>query len=97
VRRTDDREIEPMPDASPIASNPDPPAKHGDSHPTSPELLEAQRETLARLRQQPGLEAVEVRSVTLVTDSVQMIVEISEHGAPAYHAVIAPSGRVHPL
>jgi hypothetical protein len=67
------------------------------SHTAGPDVLDTQLETLDRLRRRSDMRAVDVLSVRVVTDSVQMIVEISEHGAPAYQAVIAPSGRVHPL
>lgn len=65
--------------------------------PSAPEPHETQRQSLEALRHRAGVRTVKVRSVTLVTDSVQVLVEVTERGRRTYRAVIAPSGRIHPI
>ncbi len=60
-----------------------------------PEPYETQLHALAELRARA--DRVRVLSVTLVTDSVQVLVDVSDQGRGSYRALIAPSGRIHRL
>jgi hypothetical protein len=62
-----------------------------------PEPHETQLRALAELRASAGARRVRVLSVTIVTDSVQMLVEVSQRGRGCHRALIAPSGRIHRL
>lgn len=61
------------------------------------ELGEVQRHALQELREAPGIQTVELVSVTLVTASIQALLEITETGLAPYRALLAPSGRTHRL
>jgi hypothetical protein len=67
------------------------------SGPCGPDLHDTQRDALERLRRAGEVHSVGLVSVTLVTASVQALVEIREPCGRSYHAVIAPSGRIHRL
>ena len=62
-----------------------------------PDLHDTQRDALARLSRAGDVRSVLLLSVTLVTDSVQVLVQIHENNRRSYYAVIAPSGRIHRL
>lgn len=68
---------------------------HASSGVGEPELGEVQRHALDVLREAPEVQNVELVSVTLVTASVQAVIEITAHGQRPYRALIAPSGRIH--
>ncbi len=61
----------------------------------APELGDAQRDALEKLRENPAVQSVELVSVTLVTASVQALVQITAVGQRPYRALLAPSGRTH--
>jgi len=60
-----------------------------------PELGEAQRHALQTLREDPEVRSVELVAVTLVTGSVQALVQITAYGQRPYRALLGPSGRTH--
>jgi hypothetical protein len=70
-------------------------ASHASSGGGEPQLGDVQRHALDALREALEVQSVELVSVTLVTGSVQALVQITAHGQCPYRALLAPSGRTH--